>query len=124
MNTEIKNSSETTNTFYAGKKTMKTTIIQNGLAKSLGVSFLAMAMAMAPMSQAFAASPASIDNTATVTDTPPVGPALSIDSNTVEVDLIDPTNSLSITKSAALTTDGGTSGLGDAGDRIFGTPSS
>ncbi len=101
-----------------GRDYMKTTIIRNGIAKSLGTSLLALTLAMAPASGAFAASPASIDNTATVTGTPPVGAPLSVDSNPVEVDLQNPTNTVSISKSATITTDGDSDGLGDASDVI------
>lgn len=102
-----------------GGHKMKTRIIENGTIRLLGTSVLALSMAALPASTAFAVSPASIDNTATVTGDSPTGTDdVTADSNDVEVDLEDPTNTLTISKSAAITTDGDSDTQGDAGDVI------
>ena len=110
--------SEQTNNPVGGLK-MKTTIIRNGIVRLLGTSVLAVALAALPMTTANAVSPATIDNTATVTGDSPTGTDdVTSDSNDVEVDLEDPTNTLTIAKSASLTTDGDTDTEGDATDVI------
>lgn len=102
-----------------GGETMKTAIIENGISRLLGTSILAATIAFLPVTAAHAVSPATIDNTATVTGDSPTGTDdVTSDSNDVEVDLEDPTNTLDLAKSAAITTDADFDGLGDSGDVI------
>lgn len=61
---------------------------------------------------------ADITNTATVNATSPTGGAVTNTSNTVAVDPIDATSSLTITKSGAYTTDADTDNEGDVGDVV------
>lgn len=102
----------------AGEANMRTTIIRNGIGRLLGTSVLAVAIASLPVTSAYAASPASIDNTATVTGTGPDSVVFTDTSNDVEVDLENPTNTLTIAKAASLTTDTDTDTEGDALDVI------
>lgn len=101
-----------------GKKTMTRMIIQNGITRSLGASLMVLALVAGSANIASAASPATIDNTATVTGTDPASNPVTDDSNTVEVDLENPDNELTITKSGSITTDSDTDLEGDAGDVI------
>ena len=109
--------SEQTNNPVGGLK-MKTTIIRNGIVRLLGTSVLAVALAALPMTTANAVSPATIDNTATVSGTDPGSNTVTSDSNDVEVDLEDPTNTLTINKTFAFVTDTDTDLEGDVGDVV------
>lgn len=111
-----------------GERTMTRMIIQNGITRSLGASLMVLALASAIPTTAFAVSPASIDNTATVNGQDPAGtPLTPVDSNPVEVDLDDPDNVLTISKSFSFIdpADGVTNGdidvdgEGDAGDTVY-----
>ena len=102
-----------------GEKSMTRMIIQNGITRSLGASLMVLALVAGTPNTANAVSPATIDNTATVTGNDPGGnPITPVDSNDVEVDLEDPDNELTITKSGSITTDSDTDLEGDAGDVI------
>lgn len=61
---------------------------------------------------------ADITNTATVNATSPTGGAVTNTSNTVAVDPVDATSSLTITKSGAYTTDADADNEGDLGDEV------
>lgn len=120
MKNKIENLTNTSANRPLGGFKMRSIIYKNGLARTMGVSFLALSMALGSVPAAFAVTPNTVDNTATATGTSPGGTPGDVtdDSNTVEVDLLDQDNSLSVSKAAAITTDGDTDGLGDAGDII------
>ena len=81
-----------------------------------GISVLAAAAVFSVGTLAPAS--ADITNTATVSATSPTGSAVTGTSNTVAVDPVDATTSLTITKSGTYTTDADSDGEGDIGDIV------
>jgi len=80
----------------------------------LGASATALVLALGATAPAFA----DITNTATVTGTSPSSTPVTSNSNTVNVDPVDAVSSLTIVKTAAITTDADSDNEGDAGDVV------
>lgn len=81
----------------------------------LAASTAALAVALGASAPAFA----DVTNTATATGSSPTGTNdVTAGSNTIAVDPVDATSSLTIVKSAAITTDGDSDNLGDSGDVV------
>jgi large repetitive protein len=84
------------------------------LKRSISALAAAAVLAAGSVMPAFA----DVTNTATVNATSPDGAGVTNTSNTVAVDPIDATSSLTITKSGAYTTDADTDNEGDVGDVV------